>query len=29
VRMPAREMLADLYAEMKEPAEALAEYALL
>lgn len=28
VRMPAREMLADLYAEMKEPAEALAEYAL-
>jgi hypothetical protein len=28
VRMPAREMLADLYAEMKEPADALAEYAL-
>jgi hypothetical protein len=28
VRMPAREMLADLYAEMKEPAEALAEYAM-
>lgn len=26
VRMPAREMLADLYAQMKKPAEALAEY---
>jgi hypothetical protein len=26
VRMPAREMLADLYAESKKPAEALAEY---
>jgi tetratricopeptide (TPR) repeat protein len=26
VRMPAREMLADLYAEMKKPAEALATY---